>query len=276
MRLKVVVIGAGIAGLSAAFRLQQLGHHVTVLEADPRPGGRMGDAQVHGVNVHTGASEAFSASTHLVSLVRETGLQDAVVEIPRAAAALTSNGSLEYPVRMLPDVPFLLTHRAFGAATKLRLAKFLPDLIASVRSVDFNFMHTATEFDDENIADYVRRTAGDDFLENYVEPLFRAPWAWEPEDISRAYLLSYLGPVLDPRSYAFTFRYGIGQLTRTLASQIEDLRCGVRVESVTETASGPHIECEGAPSPDVVISAVPGAIATIKQLYYGLCRHPLR
>jgi len=38
---KVIVIGAGLAGLSAAFELSRLGHEVTLLEARLRPGGRV-------------------------------------------------------------------------------------------------------------------------------------------------------------------------------------------------------------------------------------------
>jgi monoamine oxidase len=37
---KVIVIGAGLAGLSAGFELTQAGHDVTILEAQTRPGGR--------------------------------------------------------------------------------------------------------------------------------------------------------------------------------------------------------------------------------------------
>jgi monoamine oxidase len=38
---KVIIVGAGMAGLSAGYELMKLGHDVTILEARPRPGGRV-------------------------------------------------------------------------------------------------------------------------------------------------------------------------------------------------------------------------------------------
>ena len=45
---RIVVIGTGIAGLAAAFRLQQAGANVLVLEGIDRPGGRLTTDTVDG------------------------------------------------------------------------------------------------------------------------------------------------------------------------------------------------------------------------------------
>ena len=50
----VVVVGAGLSGLSAALQLAGRGRSVTVVERYPFPGGRMGQADIAGYRIDTG------------------------------------------------------------------------------------------------------------------------------------------------------------------------------------------------------------------------------
>ena len=54
-RFDVVVVGAGLAGLSAALHLQRKGAEVAVLEASDRPGGRVATDSIHGFLCDRGA-----------------------------------------------------------------------------------------------------------------------------------------------------------------------------------------------------------------------------
>jgi protoporphyrinogen oxidase len=72
---KVIVVGAGIAGLAAAFRLQQAGVGVTVLESSDRVGGRMSTDSRDGYVIERGAQLITSTYRNTLTLVKELGLQ---------------------------------------------------------------------------------------------------------------------------------------------------------------------------------------------------------
>jgi oxygen-dependent protoporphyrinogen oxidase len=123
-----------------------------------------------------------------------------------------------------------LRHPAFGLREKLRLPLLMLDVWRANRAgIDPCLVHTAADLDTESAASYIARRVGTDFLENYLEPLFRGPWNWEPEQISKAYLMSVMARALDQR--IFTFRLRIGELSRTLADLV-DIRLASHIESV--------------------------------------------
>ena len=71
----VVIIGAGPSGLTAAYRLQQAGHTVAVLEARERVGGRTWNNHIDGAFLEIGGQWISPDQTVLTELVEELGLQ---------------------------------------------------------------------------------------------------------------------------------------------------------------------------------------------------------
>ena len=66
---RVIIIGAGIGGLSAGYWLSQRGYEVEILEASDRPGGRMVTLERRGDRVDVGAQFYHSSYRHAFDLI---------------------------------------------------------------------------------------------------------------------------------------------------------------------------------------------------------------
>ncbi len=71
----IVVVGAGLSGLSAAWELDRAGLEVLVLEARDRPGGRTGVTELGGVVVDFGGEWIDAAHQEIRGLADELGLR---------------------------------------------------------------------------------------------------------------------------------------------------------------------------------------------------------
>ena len=75
---KVLIVGAGLAGLSAAYELVQAGHQVTVLDARSRPGGRvltLRDGFAEGQSAEAGAETFGETHTFVQHYVQALQLE---------------------------------------------------------------------------------------------------------------------------------------------------------------------------------------------------------
>ena len=125
--MKVAIIGGGISGLSAAWRLRQAGCEIVVFEADERIGGKIRSEQVDGYLVEHGPNGFLDSRQAVLDLVRDLGVEDRLLRADKTAARryVYVRGRL----RALPSSPpAFLTNDVLSLGGRLRalLEPFMP------------------------------------------------------------------------------------------------------------------------------------------------------
>jgi len=258
-----VVIGAGVAGLTAGYDLKKAGFRVTVLESKEIPGGRMAEKLEGSFMKYTGATGLFRFYADMWDVIAELGLNERLVPYPKMGSGIANNTKETYELDFNQTIG-MLKHPALSMASRLRLASLVPDFLRARGIVDPCLIHTAADFDDESMAEYLTRKVGPDFLENVVAVVYRNLWAWNVEQASKAYFLMIYPHVRNRSSY--TFSSGFGTLTRALAERL-DVKFNTRVTSIElgDDCEGRNVICQGPQgrekiAADVVVCALPGNV----------------
>ncbi|MGH0037967.1 MAG: protoporphyrinogen/coproporphyrinogen oxidase [Myxococcota bacterium] len=256
----VVVVGGGLAGLTAAWRLQLAGHDVLVLEAEATAGGRMRAEPQDGFVLDRGAQFISSAYRNLHGMVEALGLASRVRPFQRARNAVLRDGELhpadsDSPLRILASP--LLSLRA-----RLRLSRLLLEGWRHRARIDPWHPERAAPIDDEDMATWLSRIVGRESFEYLIAPAFSSTFDSEPEDLSAVFAFQAIR--LTSRDFRLqSLEGGVGTLTRTLAEGL-DVRTGARVSSVETGAEGARVRFRQASGEDVALAdaavvAVPGS-----------------
>jgi oxygen-dependent protoporphyrinogen oxidase len=181
--LRVVVVGGGIAGLACAHRLLAAGGGrvgCTVVEAAPRPGGKVVTDRVEGFVVEGGPDAFLTAKPAALALAGELGLGDRLVPASGGGrrVAIFHRGRL-VPV---PDGVGLLA----PARWRPLLASPLLSPLGKLRMAAERWVPPRTEPGDESLASFVRRRFGRQALERLAEPLMAHIHLADPERLSLA------------------------------------------------------------------------------------------
>ncbi len=127
---RVVVVGAGLAGLSAALRLRGAGREVTVVERATGPGGRAGRVERGGYALDTGPS-VFTAPELVADALAAVGekLEERLTLLPLETTyrAQFADGS-HLDVHADPDAFAAEVERLCGQGEALALRRYLTDL----------------------------------------------------------------------------------------------------------------------------------------------------
>ncbi len=265
---RILVVGAGAAGLAAASRLSVAGAHVTVLDQGQRPGGRLGGGRRDGFTQEPAAQVLSSRDRALRTLLVETGLGAELMVLRSAGEGLVDGGWIHerhtdgwWPRRRLPGVGPL------GAARTLRLERLLRRFGANLDPLR---PERAAPHDDRSLADFSRLYFGRGVLDAWVGPQTVGDCLGDAEDTSRALFL--LRSVAQRGAHPALFRSGAAGFAASLAEPL-DVKCGVEVTSVECDGPGGALvrfhddEVEGTAGADAVVLAVPAFV--VRELARG-------
>ncbi len=255
MVIRVVVVGGGVAGLTAARDLVAAGHDVLLLEGSDHVGGKLLRREVGGVSVDVGAEAMLNRRPEGVALAREVGLQ---VEHPTVASSrIWTRDALRPLPRSLMGVPLDLDQLAASgvlSAAGLERARHEPGLPAEV--VD----------GDVSVGELVARRFGEEVVDRLVEPLLGGVYAGHARELSARAAVPQLvafaerGSLLEqgasvPMTYDTPVFAGIpggmGQLPEALAAGLT-VRTGVTVRGLARTPTGFEVLTGPTTHPEVV------------------------
>jgi protoporphyrinogen/coproporphyrinogen III oxidase len=170
---RVVIVGAGISGLSLAYRLQQLAPRleVLVLEERDRPGGTIWTERREGFQVEIGPNGFLDSRPSTVSLCRDLGLADRLVP----ATESSSRNRYLFLGDGLRPLPSSL------------LSFFKSDLLTWKGKLSLlaeRWRQPRRERDDESIDAFARRRAGVEVAEVLADALVTGIHAGDPALLS--------------------------------------------------------------------------------------------
>jgi protoporphyrinogen/coproporphyrinogen III oxidase len=239
----VLVVGAGISGLTCAYHLRKSGLDAQIVEAADRSGGVIRSERREGFLLELGP-QSFSGTPQLLNLCRDLGIENEVLEAPHNAPRfLLINDQLE---RAPLNPPAFLASSLFSAGTKWSV---LRDAVG----------RSAPPYVDESVAAFTRRKFSAELLDKLVGPFVSGIYAGDPEKLSLRAAFPQLfdaersagsiirgmlraakskpGPKKRPTLQSF--RAGNETLIKALAANLGPaLRCGVEVTTIQNSGAG--------------------------------------
>ncbi|MFC7321161.1 protoporphyrinogen oxidase [Halobacillus campisalis] len=179
---KVVIIGGGISGLTAAYYLQkdkrekQLPLDIKLYEASGHLGGKIETVKRDGFTIERGPDSFLERKKSAGRLAREVGLEDQMVPngtgqayilVKEKLHKMPSGSFMGVPTRIRP----FLFSSLFSPAGKARAAM---DLVKSKKQIEH----------DQSLGLFFRRRLGNQVVENLIEPLLSGIYAGDIDELS--------------------------------------------------------------------------------------------
>ncbi len=253
-----IVVGGGAAGVSAAFRLQQAGFSVKLIERDDRVGGRTRSERIDGFIVDVAAGLLPGTYQAVYDLMKDAGLPDMLAPMT-SPTAVVRDGTFHY-LDLSNMAKSVLGTRLLSVKSKLNFAKVGMKALSMWQALGFEDMSAAAPYDTETIADYARRSLNPELLEYLVNPTEKIMYTLSAEEASVVDFFWCAKCLMSPK--AFCVKGGMDQIVTKVAEQL-DVAVDTEVLSVTEAGDRVEVRLrdglgqESAATADVCVIATP-------------------
>ncbi|MCY4426086.1 MAG: NAD(P)/FAD-dependent oxidoreductase [Halieaceae bacterium] len=255
--MRAAVIGAGLSGLTAAYRLKKAGWDVLVFESEDQVGGRTLTGESGGYRYELGATVAAKSYIPYFELADELGLQLS----PTPPIVSTFRDGKPHCLHLDRLVRSALTTKILSWPAKLKCMLIALDVAAASLKgyLDYTDLSKSAPIDNESAADYLRRRVGEEVHTYLGDPLIRTMTMTDADKISKVEFFSGIMNVM--KSQAYICEGGQGYMADVLAEHVE-VNTGHRVTNVLETESGVQVDGEEF---DAAVVAAPLPVA------YDIC-----
>ena len=168
--MKTDIIGAGITGLSCAYKLHKAGEEFLVLDKRARVGGVIHTERNQGFLVEHGPNSLMLDDAEILAYFEELGLASQIVEANEKSKNryIVRDG---VPVALPTSPPSLVTTKAFSFGGKLRL--FREPFIAPL-----------PDDTEHSVASFFKQRFGEEIFTYAADPFISGVYAGDPEKLS--------------------------------------------------------------------------------------------
>ncbi|KAF6166878.1 hypothetical protein GIB67_020312 [Kingdonia uniflora] len=178
----VAVIGGGVSGLAAAYKLKSRGVSVTLFEADERAGGKIRSVSRDGFIWDEGANTMTESDAEVGRLLDNLGIRDKQqFPISQNKRYIARNGKPE----LIPTDPIALIKSSFLSSQSKFQIILEPFLWNSTKKN--NLSKVSNESSNESVGEFFERHFGKEVVDYLIDPFVAGSSAGDPDSLSMPY-----------------------------------------------------------------------------------------